>query len=44
MNLDVDERVIMLIAIGYPDPQGLVAYSEKKSLAVIRRYNDLGER
>lgn len=44
LNLDVDERVIMLIAIGYPDPQGLVAYSEKKSLAVIRRYNDLGER
>ncbi|MGH8075351.1 MAG: nitroreductase family protein [Lysobacter sp.] len=44
LSLDVDERVIMLIAIGYPDPDGLVAYSEKKSLDVIRRYNDLGER
>ncbi len=43
LNLDVDERVIMLIAIGYPDPDGLVAYSEKKSLDVIRRYNDLGK-
>jgi nitroreductase len=42
LHLDADERVIMLIAIGYPDPNGLVAYSEKKSLDVIRRYNDLG--
>lgn len=42
LNLEVDERVIMLIAIGYPDPEGLVAYSEKKSLDVLRRYNDLG--
>jgi nitroreductase len=44
LDLDMDERVIMLIAIGYPDPDGLVAYSEKKSLDVIRRYNDLGRR
>ena len=44
LDLDVDERVIMLIAIGYPDPEGLVAYSEKKSLDVIRRYNDLSRR
>ncbi|MGY0610891.1 nitroreductase family protein [Luteimonas sp. A501] len=42
LNLDYDERVIMLIAIGWPDPEGLVAYSEKKSLDVIRRWNDLG--
>ena len=42
LDLDVDERVIMLIAIGYPDPEGLVAFSEKKSLDVIRRYNDMG--
>lgn len=42
LNLDYDERVIMLVAIGYPDPDGLVAFSEKKSLDVIRRYNDLG--
>lgn len=43
LRLDYDERVIMLIAIGYADPDGLVAYSEKKALDVIRRYNDLGE-
>jgi len=43
LNLDYDERVIMLIAIGYADPEGLIAYSEKKSLDVLRRYNDLGE-
>jgi nitroreductase len=42
LGLDYDERVIMLIAIGYADPEGLVAYSEKKALDVIRRYNDLG--
>jgi len=42
LHLDVDERVIMLVAIGYPDPEGMVAYSEKKSLELIRRYNDLG--
>ena len=42
LNLDYDERVIMLIAIGWPDPDGLVAYSEKKSLDVVRRWNDLG--
>ena len=41
LGLDVDERVIMLVAIGYPDPEGLVAYSEKKSLDVLRRYNEL---
>lgn len=44
LNLDVDERVIMLIAIGYADPDGLVAWSEKKSLDTLRRYNDLGGR
>lgn len=42
LRLDADERVIMLIAIGYPDPEGLVAWSEKKSLDLIRRYNDPG--
>ena len=42
LGLDDDERVIMLLAIGYADPEGLVAYSEKKPLDVLRRYNDLG--
>lgn len=44
LNLDYDERVIMLIAIGYADPDGMIPYSDKKSLDVIRRYNDLGVR
>lgn len=39
LNLRKYERPIMLIAIGYPDPEGLVAYSAKKSLDHIRRYN-----
>lgn len=43
LELDYDERVIMLIAIGYPDPEGLVAYSEKKSLDTIRRFNPSGD-
>lgn len=42
LNLDFDERVIMLIAVGYADPRGLIPYSEKKSLDTLRRYNDLG--
>lgn len=42
LGLGADERPIMLIAIGYPDPDGLVAASTKKSLDVLRVYNDLG--
>jgi nitroreductase len=39
LNLDRDERVIMLIALGYPDPDGMVASSQKKDLDLLRRYN-----
>ena len=39
LGLAADERVIMLIALGYPDPQGLVAYSQKRPLAELRSYN-----
>lgn len=39
LNLELDERVIILISVGYPDPEGMVAYSQKKSLNQIRRYN-----
>ncbi|MCW5579986.1 MAG: nitroreductase family protein [Luteimonas sp.] len=42
LALDYDERVIMLIAIGHADPEGLIPYSQKKSLDLLRRYNDLG--
>ena len=39
LRLTPDERVIMLIAVGYPDPDAMVAYSQKKPLDEIRRYN-----
>lgn len=39
LRLEVDERPIMLIALGYPDPDGMVAYSQKKSLDELRRFN-----
>lgn len=39
INLEPHERVIMLISVGYPDPDGMVAYSQKKPIEQIRRYN-----
>ncbi|MEM6350533.1 MAG: nitroreductase family protein [Cyanobacteria bacterium P01_D01_bin.14] len=39
LNLKSDERAIMLISVGYPSPEGMVAYSQKKILDEIRRYN-----
>ncbi len=39
LNLDDDERVIMLIAFGWPDPNGKVAYSSKRAVQDLRRYN-----
>ena len=39
LNLDFSDRVIMLIAFGYADPSEEVAYSQKKPLTDIRRYN-----
>ncbi|WP_312911788.1 nitroreductase family protein [Natronosalvus caseinilyticus] len=39
LGLENDEIVIMLMAIGYPDPDGLIPYSEKKRLEDIRSYN-----
>lgn len=39
LDLEPDERPIMLMAFGYPDPEGAVAYSRKLSLDTIRSYN-----
>lgn len=39
MGLDPDERVIMFIAVGFPDPDALIPYSAKKPLASLRAYN-----
>lgn len=43
LGLSPDERPIMLIAVGYADPDGYVAYSQKKSLDVLRSYNKIGK-
>jgi nitroreductase len=41
LHLEPDERPVMQIAVGYPDPDALVPYSGKKSLDTLRRYNVL---
>jgi nitroreductase len=39
LKLEPYERPIMCIGVGYPDPEGMVAYSEKRDLEKIRKYN-----
>jgi len=39
LGLEADERVVMLMSIGYPDREGKVAYSHKKDLNELRTYN-----
>jgi len=39
IHLDDDERVVMFMAVGYPDPTGEVPFSQKKPLDAIRTYN-----
>ena len=41
IDLDSDEEAIMFMAVGYPDSEGMVPYSEKKSLDEIRSYNKI---
>lgn len=41
LNLAVDERPIMLMSVGYADPEGMIAFSEKKSLESLRSYNKI---
>lgn len=38
LNLEFDERPIMLIAIGHPLPEGMVPHSAKKSMDTIRTW------
>ena len=40
LGLETWQRPVMLIAFGYPDPEGLVPYSQKKSLEHLRCYQD----
>lgn len=39
IHLADDERVVMFMAVGYPDPEGEVPFSQKKSLDAIRSFN-----
>lgn len=39
IGLEADERPVMLVGIGYPDPEGLVAASAKKPPSELIRYN-----
>lgn len=39
LRLKEHQRPIMCMAVGYPDPEGLVAYSEKRNIQEIRKYN-----
>jgi len=41
LHLEDDERIVVLLAIGYADPEGLIPYSQKKPLARLRSYNKL---
>lgn len=39
LNLEPDERPMMLIGLGFPDPKGGIPFSQKKSPAQLVRYN-----
>jgi nitroreductase len=39
LKLEKHQRPLMCLGVGYPDPEGLVAFSEKRSLDQIRKYN-----
>ena len=41
LGLATEERVVMCMALGYPDPHKLVPYSQKKPLHEMRKYNKL---
>ena len=38
LGLSPDERPVMCISFGYPDPDGMVPFSEKRPLERLRRY------
>ncbi|MFT6835905.1 MAG: nitroreductase [Francisellaceae bacterium] len=39
LKLPKNEKVIMLVSVGWPDPDGLIPYSQKKKLEELRGYN-----
>ncbi len=41
LNLATSDRVVMMIAVGYADESGGIPFSQKKSLDVLRSYNQI---
>ena len=39
LQLEPDQRPVMFMALGYPDPEGMVAYSQKKPIEEICKFN-----
>ena len=39
LKLEKHQRPIMCLGVGYPDPEGKVAFSEKRNLEQLRTYN-----
>ena len=39
LGLEADQRPVMFMAVGYPDPDGMVAYSQKKPNRQICQFN-----
>ncbi len=39
LGLEPDQRPIMFLAVGFPDPEGMVAYSQKKPTPQLCRFN-----
>jgi len=39
LRLGKHQRALMCMGVGYPDPNGLVAFSEKRPIDLIRKYN-----
>ena len=42
LGLQLHERPVMFLAIGYANPEGLVPYSEKKSVVQLCKWNQIG--
>ncbi|WP_236254650.1 nitroreductase family protein [Mucisphaera calidilacus] len=39
LDLEPDQRVVMLMSVGFPDPEGSVPYSQKKTVDELRSYD-----
>lgn len=39
LSLKSHQRALMCLGVGYPDPEGMVAFSAKRPIGKIRRYN-----